>query len=235
MLKQFAFRHIDVAPIVKNGKVIGIFSNKKLISDESKVPVVIMCGGFGKRLKPITNQIPKALVKINNVPMLSLVINNLKKFGFNKFIFSTYFKSTLIKKYYKSGKSHNINIKYIREKRPLGTAGSLSLLSREIKEKNFILTNCDVISDIDYKNLLDFHIKNKADLIAVKKFTSANLYGELNLKGINVSKIVEKPKKDIVINTAIYVLNKKCINYLNYNHRIDMNEFITKLVNRKKK
>ena len=69
----------------------------------------------------------------------------------------------------------------------------------------------------------------------MKKFTSANLYGELNLKGINVSKIVEKPKKDIVINTAIYVLNKKCINYLNYNHRIDMNEFITKLVNRKKK
>ena len=236
VLKQFAIRHVDVAPIVKNSKVVGIFSNRKLISEKSKIPIVIMCGGLGKRLKPITNQIPKALVQINKVPMLTLVINNLKKYGFHKFILSTYFKSSLIKNYYKKGKSHNIKIRYIREKQPLGTAGSLSLLRHEIKEKYFILTNCDVISDINYKNLLDFHIKNKADLtIAVKKFTSANLYGEMNLKGINVNRIIEKPKKDMIINTAIYVLNTKCIKYLNYNKRIDMNDFIMKLVNKNKK
>lgn len=236
MFKKLAIREIDEAPIIKNKKVLGIFSLKIPISKETKIPVVIMCGGRGKRLKPITNQIPKALVKINNVPMMSFVINNIRKYGFKEFILSTYFKSSLIKKYYRSGKSHNINIRYIRESKPLGTAGSLSLLKNKIKEKHLILTNCDVITDINYKNLLDFHIINKADLtIAVKKFTSANLYGEINLRGINVSNIVEKPKKDIIINTAIYVLNKKCIKYLNYNQRIDMNHFITKLVNKKKK
>lgn len=236
MFKKLAIREIDEAPIIKNKKVLGIFSLKIPISKETKIPVVIMCGGRGKRLKPVTNQIPKALVKINNVPMMSLVINNTRKYGFKEFILSTYFKSSLIKKYYKSGKSHNINIRYIRESKPLGTVGSLSLLNNEIKEKHFILTNCDVITDINYKNLLDFHIRNKADLtIAVKKFTSSNLYGEINLKGINVSNIVEKPKKNIIINTAIYVLNTKCIKHLNYNQRMDMNHFITKLVNKKKK
>jgi len=168
--------------------------------------------------------------------MMSIVINKIKKYGFKKFIFSTYYKSSLIKKFYKSGKSLNINIKYIRENKPLGTAGSLSLIKNEIKEKNFILTNCDVISDINYKNLLDFHIKNKADLtIAVKKFTTENLYGEISLRGINVSKIVEKPKKNIIINSAIYVLNTKCIKILENNQRINMNDLVTKLLDENKK
>jgi dTDP-glucose pyrophosphorylase len=236
ILKKLDIRGIDEAPIIKNRKVIGIFNNKTSISEESKIPVVIMCGGLGKRLKPITNQIPKALVKINNIPMMSIVINKIKKYGFKKFIFSTYYKSSLIKKFYKSGKSLNINIKYIRENKPLGTAGSLSLIKNEIKEKNFILTNCDVISDINYKNLLDFHIKNKADLtIAVKKFTTENLYGEISLRGINVSKIVEKPKKNIIINSAIYVLNTKCIKILENNQRINMNDLVTKLLDENKK
>ena len=236
ILKKLAIKEVDEAPIIKNRKVIGIFSKKSHIAKDSRIPVVIMCGGRGKRLKPITNQIPKALVKINNVPMMTIVINNIRKYGFKEFILSTYFKSSLIKKFYKDGKSHNIKIKYIREKKPLGTAGSLSLLSHKIKEKNLILTNCDVISDINYKNLLDFHFKNKADLtIAVKKITSSNLYGEINLKGINISKIVEKPKKDVIINSAIYVLKTKCIKHLGYNQQIDMNDFVTMLLNKKKK
>ena len=110
-----------------------------------------MCGGFGKRLKPTTLKIPKALVLVNNSPMLTRVINNLKKYGFKKFILSTYYKSKLIKNYYKNGKSHNIKINYITEKKPLGTAGSLSLLKNKIKEKNFLITNCDVLSEINYK------------------------------------------------------------------------------------
>jgi NDP-sugar pyrophosphorylase family protein len=103
---------------------------------------------FGKRLKPMTLKIPKALVPVNNTPMLTKVINNLKKYGFKKFIFSTYYKSKLIRNYYKNGISHNVEIKYLKEKKPLGTAGSLSLLKNKIKDENFLITNCDVISEI---------------------------------------------------------------------------------------
>ena len=234
--KQLELRQIDQAPIIRNNKVIGIFSNKKTLLDNLKVPAVIMCGGFGKRLKPLTKQIPKALIKINNTPMLSIVLNNLKKFGFNDFILSTYYKSNLIKKYYRQGKSKNIKIRYIREKTPLGTAGSLSLIKKEIKEKFFLLTNCDVISDINYRNLINYHKKNNADLtIAVKKLFTENLYGEIKMKEGAVKHIYEKPKKEIIINSAIYVVNSKCINFLDYNRRIDMNEFIMKLIKKKRK
>ena len=112
----------------------------------------------------------------------------------------------------------------------------MSLMNNKIKEKFFLVTNCDVISDINYGSLIEFHKKNKADLtIAVKKFTSINQFGEMDLKGINVKKIIEKPKKDITINAGIYVFNKKCLKYLKHNEHIDMNDFIMKLIKKNNK
>ena len=208
----------------------------KLILQNLKVPVVIMSGGIGSRLRPMTNQIPKALVPIKKTPMLSIVIYNIRKHGFVNFILTTYYKRNLIKNYYKNGNNMNIKINYIDEKKPLGTAGSLSLLSNKIKEKNFLLSNCDVISEINYRSLLEFHIKNKADLtIAVKKYVTENHYGEVNTKGIKVSNIIEKPKKNIIINSGIYVLKKKCVKILERNQYMDMNVLITQMIKKKKK
>ena len=174
ILKKLSLENVDQAPIVRNKKLIGIFSRNNFISENLNTPVVIMCGGFGKRLKPITKKIPKAMITINNQPMLSLVISNIRRFGFKKFIFSTYYKGNLTKNYFKNGSSFDLNIDYTNEKKPLGTAGSLSLLRNKIKnEKNLLVTNCDIMSQINYKSLLDFHNENKADLtIAIKKFTS---------------------------------------------------------------
>ena len=195
-----------------------------------------MSGGLGSRLKPITSKIPKALVLIKKIPMLSIVIDNIKKYGFINFTLTTFHKSKLIKTYFKNGKDLHVNIDYVRENKPLGTAGSLSLLKKKIKQKNFLLTNCDVLSEINYRSLLDFHIKNKADLtIAVKKYISKNNYGEISTKGIRVSNIIEKPKNDIIINSGIYVLKTKCIKFLKYGEHKDMNELIMLLIKKKKK
>ena len=109
-------------------------------------------------------------------------------------------------------------------------------MNNKIKEKNFLLTNCDVLSEINYKSLLEFHIKNKADLtIAVKKYVTENHYGEVNTKGINVSNIIEKPKKNIIINSGIYVFKTKCIKILKRNHYTDMNVLINQMVKKRKK
>ena len=236
ILKKLKKKGVDQAPIIKNKKVIGIFNVKRSISQNLRIPAVIMAGGVGSRLKPVTNKIPKALVTINKVPMLSKVINNLKKYGFFNFILTTYYKNIQIKNYYKRGKSLNVNIDYVTEKKPLGTAGSLSLLHNKIKENFFLLTNCDVVSEINYRSLIDFHIKNKADLtMAVKKYTTENQFGEININGIKISKIIEKPKKNIIINSAIYVLKTKYLKHLKYNQYIDMNEFIMQLIKMNKK
>tara|TARA_Y100000389_G_scaffold205091_1_gene263027 strand:- start:21786 stop:22853 length:1068 start_codon:yes stop_codon:yes gene_type:complete len=236
VFKKLAIENVNHAPIVKNKKIIGIFPSKKNITQNLKIPVVIMCGGFGKRLKPVTLKIPKALVLVNNTPMLTKVINNLKKYGFKKFILSTYYKSKLIRDYYKSGISHNIEINYLKEKKPLGTAGSLSLLKNTINEKNLLLTNCDVISEINYKSLLDFHIENKADFtMAIKKYYSKSKFGEIDVRGIYVKNIIEKPTKDVVINAGIYVMKSKLINELKFNEHKNMDQFIKLLIKKNKK
>lgn len=236
VLNKLAAKNIDHAPLIKKNKVIGLFSQKTSLAENIKIPVVIMCGGLGKRLRPITQKIPKALVKINKIPMLSHVIGKIKNYGFNKFILSTHYKSFLIKKFYKDGKNLNVQIHYSREKKPLGTAGPMSLLKKQIKQKNFIMTNCDVISEINYKNFLDFHIKNNADLtVGVKRVELENSYGKITLNRSRIVSIIEKPKKTVIINAAIYAIKTKYLKKLKYNEKIDMNEFILKLINEKKK
>jgi len=235
-LKKLDDQGIDQAPIVDKKKVIGIFFKNKSLYQELKIPIVIMSGGLGTRLKPITIKLPKALIPIKKDPMLSSVIKNIKNYGFTNFILCTYYKNKMIKNYYKNGKILDISIKYVNEKKPLGTAGALSLLRNKITEKNFLLTNCDVLSQINYKNLLEFHIKNKADLtVATRKYVSQSQYGEINLKGIAIKNIVEKPKRDVIINAGIYVFKKNCLKFLKYNDHTDMNEFITKLIKKNKK
>lgn len=227
---------IDYAPIIKEKKVIDIFNIKRKIPTNFKAQVIIMCGGLGTRLKPLTEKIPKALIKIKNEPMLSLVIKKIRSYGFTDFILATNYKSNLIKNYYKKRKLSNIKIRYTKEKKPLGTAGSLSLMKKMISEKNLLITNCDVISNINYGNLMEFHNKNKAFLtIAVKKFTSVNQFGEMYLNGMNVKNIIEKPKKDVTINAGIYVLNKNCLKYLKNNQYIDMTDLILELIKKNKK
>ena len=235
-LKKLKSKKIDQAPIVNKKKVVGIFNIDKSIFQNLNIPVVIMSGGFGSRLKPLTSKIPKALVRIKKVPMLTIVIDNIKKYGFINFILTTFYKSNLIKDNYRNGKNLDVNISYVREHKPLGTAGSLSLLKNKIKQQYFLLTNCDVLSEINYRSLLDFHIRNKADLtIAVKKYISENNYGQISTKGINVSNIVEKPKNNIIINSGIYVLKTKSLKFLKYNQHKDMNELIMLLIKKKKK
>lgn len=236
VIDKLEAKNIFYAPLIKKNRVIGLFSSKVLLAENIKIPVVIMCGGLGKRLRPITQKIPKALIKINKIPMLSHVIKKIKNYGFGKFILSTYYKSYLIKKFYQDGKNLGVEIHYSREKTPLGTAGPMSLLKKKIKQKNFIMTNCDVISEINYKNFLDYHIKNNADLtVGVKKIELENAFGKIYVKHSRITNIIEKPKKTVLINAAVYAIRTKCLTNLKYNQKIDMNEFILKLLNSKKK
>ena len=98
------------------------------------------------------------------------------------------------------------------------------------------MTNCDVISEINYKNFLDYHIKNNADLtVGVKKIELENAFGKIYVKHSRITNIIEKPKKTVLINAAVYAIRTKCLTNLKYNQKIDMNEFILKLLNSKKK
>ena len=197
--------------------------------------VIIMAGGMGKRMMPHTKKIPKPLIRIKNKPMIEHVILNFKKFGFINFILSLNYLGRLIKNHYKDGKKLGIKIDYIEENKRLGTAGSLSLLNSS-KNENIIVTNCDVISEIDYSEVLKFHNENSADAtMVVRHYEIPNPFAVIKTNGRKFISFKEKPSRFENINAGIYVLKTTSLKYLKYNEKIDMPDFFMKLKKKNKK
>lgn len=226
-------------PIVNEKKIIkcGVLAQKTKNTQKNNI-IFLMAGGKGLRLRPLTKNTPKPLLKFKNTPIIEKIILEFKSFGFNNFIISVNYLGSKIIKHLGSGKKLDVNISYIKEKKFLGTAGSLSLLDKKKLNEQIVVANSDLITKIDYDNLLNFHIKNKADLtICAKNKIFEMPYGEIFLKNddISVSTIFEKPIKEHLVNAGVYVINKKVINSLVRNKKIMMNTFIIELLNNKKK
>lgn len=175
------------------------------------LPVVIMAGGKGTRLKPITNVIPKPLVPIGDKTILETILDQFESIGCRKFYMSVNYKANMIK-YYLSQLDHHYQIDFFQEERPLGTIGSVSLLKGKIATP-FFVTNCDSINEQDYRDVYDYHIENQNDLTIVTMVKSVRIpYGviETGENGLMTS-ISEKPELTFQVNTGVYILNPGCI------------------------
>ena len=164
ILKTINFKKDSlVIPITdKKLKLIGFNYYKDFQYDNKNITFVIPVGGFGKRLMPLTKKIPKPMIKIKNKPILEHIILNAKKFGYKNFILLTHYKRKIIENYFGDGKKKlGVEIKYFNEKIPLGTAGGLFNIRKHVSE-DFILCNGDIISSIDFDNMLNFHLKKKS-------------------------------------------------------------------------
>ena len=236
---------IDLVPVVNsNKKVTNIIFWEDTIKTSKKInkkikhrhiPVVIMAGGMGNRLKPFTNILPKPLIPVKGKTIIERIISNFYKFGFKDYKFIVNYKSLILKAYLKELKT-SINIEYFAEKKPLGTIGGLYLLKSKIKE-NIILSNCDIIVNCDLNDLIQTHIDSKNILTivaATKEFVMP--YGNcvLNEDG-NLKYIDEKPKSNYLINTGLYIINKKIFKYLKRDSVLNMDKLITNLLNSKLK
>ena len=161
-----------------------IFSQNTL--EKKNDPVLIMAGGFGKRLLPYTKNTPKPLLPVSGKPILEHIICRLRDEGFNNFYISTHYLANKIENHFKNGKSYNINIRYIKEKKPLGTAGSLAYFANK-KFSNLLVVNGDVLTNISLTKLLNYHKKLKASAtIAVRRFFWQHPYGVINTKGVKI-------------------------------------------------
>ena len=229
-------KKIFQVPIIDKRKFVGLYCYD--LSDHIhnyKDTVVVMSGGTGSRLRPLTANLPKALVKINNKPILRHVIENIRTSGFKNFIISTRYKAKKIMNFFKNGKKFDVNIKYIFEKKPLGTIGAITLIKEKLT-KEFIVTNCDIISDVDYADMLNYHKKNNAyATIGVREFETRSDFGEIVSNGLKVKNIIEKPVKKVIINAGVYVFSRNIIKDLKYNKKKDVNELIKLIIKRKKK
>ena len=208
---------------------LGIISN-----DIINTPVVIMAGGKGERLRPLTLNTPKPMLKINGKPMLQLVIDNLKLYGFHRFIISINYKANLIKKYFQKNVDQEVSVSFIHEKKRLGTIGALTLL-KESKFKNILVINADVMTGINYNSMLSFHYKNKADMtIGVKKISKKIDYGVVINKNNRVSNFQEKPEISFDVCAGVYVIKEDLIKLIPRDTYYDINQLILKSLNNKK-
>jgi len=230
---------INSIPILSKNKLIGLYklSNQmQIVKNPKKIneKVLIMAGGKGQRLRPLTLKTPKAMLKVNDKPLLEILLLNAISYGFNNFIFSVNYLSNKIISYFKDGKKWGVKISYIKEKKPLGTAGCLAYLKKKCS-KNILVMNCDVHTNINFSDLLNYHKKNRADLTMVAKIDQRiSKFGIIKTRGINFANFEEKYTYTDYINAGVYVFNSILFKYLNKKY-LDIPEFLNILKNKKKK
>lgn len=207
------------------GKLVGLETlHGALHRPQHQNPVFLMAGGFGTRLRPLTDSCPKPMLKIGNKPILETMIRSFIKAGFCNFYISTHFMPELIQAHFGDGSKLGINITYVHEESPLGTGGALGLLPKDLPEDlPLIMMNGDVLTKVDFQRLLDFHVSHDADAtMCVREYDYQIPYGVINGEGNKITSMVEKPIQRFFVNAGIYVVSPRVIQSVPANHRIDM-------------
>jgi dTDP-glucose pyrophosphorylase len=235
---------LAIIPIVKpNKKIVRIITWKDIVQDTHpknvsvplKIPVVIIAGGKGDRLKPFTNILPKPLIPIGDKTILEAILQHFKNKGAAQQYIILNYKAGMIEAYLENLIEH-YNINFIREKAFSGTAGSLNLLKTKFKSP-FILSNCDILVKADYTEAIERHQSEQAYLTifsAIKHFRIP--YGVVKFEtGGLVSQIKEKPEYTITINTGVYILDNRCLEFIPDHGIFNMPDLINILLNKQKK
>ena len=211
-------------PVVdREGSVIGLHVWDAVISPTALPnPMVIMAGGRGTRLRPHTENCPKPMLEIGGKPMLEHIIERAQADGFSHFIIALHYLGHMIEEHFSDGSKFGAKIEYLREESPLGTAGSLSLLKSRPRIP-FIVTNGDVMTDIRYSDMLEFHTSHQAvATMAVRQYELQNQFGVVKLRGIEIDGFEEKPIYRSHINAGIYVLSAEVLDALSAGEHCDM-------------
>ena len=210
IMKINMVKHVLIVDKLKRLVDIIVFEDL-LDSKEKENSVFIMAGGTGKRLRPLTEKIPKPMVQIGGKPLLDNILRNFVNQGFKNFFISINYKKNSIKNYLNKRLDLNINIDFIEEKKPLGTIGSIALVKKKIHYPALVI-NGDILTTLNFNTLFEFHLKHNPFLsIAVKNYELKNEFGVVKIKNNSVTELTEKPIYRSFINTGIYVLSKEAI------------------------
>jgi dTDP-glucose pyrophosphorylase/CBS domain-containing protein len=230
-LKLMQANKIRQLPIVDgNRRVIGLhLLDELIIPNERPNLMMIMAGGQGTRLRPHTENCPKPLLEVGGKPMLEHIIIGAKAEGFQHFVLTIQYLGNMIEEYCGDGSRWNVHIDYILEELPLGTAGAIGLLNPR-PDSPFIVANGDVLTDIGYGEMLDFHCRYSASAtMAVRMHEWQHPFGVVRTKGVDIIGIEEKPIARHHINAGVYVLDPSVIDMLEAEKHCDMPALFTRL------
>ena len=224
IIQKAVRKQIYQIPIVDDeGRLVKIEELSKLLKTNAKHNrVVLMAGGLGTRLRPLTQDVPKPLLKVGNKPILETIIENFAKYGFVNITISVNYKADMIKEYFGDGSALGVNIDYVEEQKRLGTAGALSLIKERPQEPFFVM-NADLLTNVNFEHLLDFHMmEHSVATMCVREYDYQVPYGVIETDGSIIRSIKEKPIHKFFVNAGIYVLSPQVFEFIPKNEFYDM-------------
>ena len=230
-------KKIYQVPVVDNqGKVIDVAILDELLKPKSYPnKVVLMVGGLGTRLRPLTQTTPKPMLHVGGRPILQTIIEQFVTYGFVNITMCVGYKSDIIQDYFGDGSRFGVKIEYVTENKRMGTAGALSLLKEKPKEPFFVM-NGDLLTNINFENMLEFHTKNSAyATMCVREYDFQVPYGVVNIKNREIHSIKEKPVHKFFVNAGIYMLEPECIDLIPKDKFYDIPMLFNKLIKMNKK
>jgi len=236
LLKLMEEQSVRQVPLLNDmGQVEDIIILSDLIKpSELPLQAIIMAGGLGQRLMPLTSEMPKPMLSIGDVPLLEHIIKQLKKSGINKIYISTHYKSEIIKDYFNNGSSFGVEIEYLQEEKPMGTAGVLGLLP--VPSTPLLIMNGDILTQVDFRSMLKYHQEANAQItLSVRMYDFQVPYGVVTCEGSSVRKLLEKPKYSLLINAGIYIINPTVYKYIPRGESFNMTDLIQWLLDANEK
>lgn len=229
---------LSIPLLDQDGRVVGLETLHSALSKEKyQNPVFIMAGGFGTRLRPLTDNCPKPMLKVGDKPILETVIKSFIKAGFSNFYISTHYMPEQIHDHFGDGSDLGVSISYVHEDTPLGTGGAIGLLPENMsRDLPLIMINGDVLTKVDFQRVLSFHMENDADAtMCVREYDYQIPYGVINGEGNKITSMVEKPVQRFFVNAGIYILSPRVIKSVAKNQKVDMPTLLEQHMNERQK
>lgn len=232
LLKLMHDRSVRHVPLVDMaGCVVDLFSINRALTDEPDLPVqaVLMAGGKGTRLRPLTENLPKPMLPVGDRPLMELVVEQLRAAGIKQINVTTHYLPEKIEQHFGDGKAFGVDIRYVPEDQPLGTAGGVGLI--ETPDMPLLVMNGDLLTDVDFRAMLDFHREQEAWLtVAVRQYEFTVPYGVIESEDGFVKGVTEKPALRFFVNAGIYLLEPSAHRLIPTGERMDMPDLIQKLL-----
>jgi dTDP-glucose pyrophosphorylase len=236
ILRLCSMNQVRQIPIIGEDKrVIDLFSLDEGLSKEHENTVVLMVGGLGTRLRPLTENTPKPMLEVGGKPILQTIVDGFSKHGFTNITMCLGYKSSMIQDFFQDGVRFGVNIDYIVEEQRMGTAGALTLLKKR-PGKPFFVMNGDLLTNVNFEQMLDFHeSSNSKATMCVREYDIEVPYGVVSIENENICSIKEKPTHSFFVNAGIYLLEPECIDLIPDDEFYDMTSLFEELISEQNK
>jgi dTDP-glucose pyrophosphorylase len=231
LMKERCIHHVPL--LDGEGSVVELVTLDELVTEEAEpLHAVIMAGGFGERLRPLTSDLPKPMLPVGGRPLMEQVIGQLRDAGVRRVCVSTRYKAEKITEHFGDGRDFGVEINYLTEDQPLGTAGALSLMSPT--REPLLVVNGDVLTRVDFRAMLKFHREHHAHLtVGVRQYGLRVPYGVVEHDGPHVTGIREKPLLQFLVNAGVYLLEPEAHRHIPSGQRFDMTDLVPRLLDNK--